>query len=191
MPRPDYSIYYRVVLFALQPVIALSVAMLPYAARRFGERDLEGIRNGLRQGLLVSSLYSLVLLGPLMLWLAPWLADRLAESALTAQYTRFALYLVPLVCLGGSPFLLCRPVFEAMDRGTPGLAMAGLRYVVLSAPLAWSGLHVAGAFDQAPLYGLILGLLVAGTVSSLVFYLWLLAGLTRLRAGSAPGPADE
>ena len=44
-----YSIYYRVVLFALQPVIAMSVALLPFAARRHGQGDHAGIRRGLRQ----------------------------------------------------------------------------------------------------------------------------------------------
>ena len=39
-----------------------------------------------------------------------------------------ALRLVPLSCLIGVPFLLCRPVFEGMNRGKPGLVMAALRY---------------------------------------------------------------
>ncbi|HET6374261.1 MAG TPA: MATE family efflux transporter, partial [Candidatus Polarisedimenticolia bacterium] len=43
-----YGIYYRVLLFAVMPIIATSVAVLPYVARRFGEGDIKAIRAGLR-----------------------------------------------------------------------------------------------------------------------------------------------
>lgn len=172
-----YSIYYRVTLFALQPVIAISVAMLPFAARRVGEDDFDGVRGGLRQATLASAAYAVVVLGPLMFWLAPWLAAQLTESALTRELTVFGLRMVPLACLAGAPFLLCRPVFEAMNRGRPGLLMATLRYLVLTGPLAAGGLWAAQALGSRPLYGLVLGLLVAAAISSLAFQLWLRAAL--------------
>lgn len=168
-----YSIYYRVVLFSLQPVIATSVAMLPFAARRFGARDLAGVRRALRQAGLAVAAYSLLVLGPLMQFLAPWLAASLAESDLTRAYSTFALRTVPLACLTGALFLLCRPVFEAMNRGRPGLVMAVFRYLVLTAPLAWAGMKIAESLGQQPLYGLIVGLLAAAAVSSTVFGVWL------------------
>jgi len=172
-----YSIYYRVVLFALQPIIAASVAMLPYAARRYGAGDCDGIRRGLRQAALASSLYALLVVGPTMLLAAGWLARRLTESELTMRYTIFALRTVPLACLVGAPFLLCRPVFEAMQRGRPGLVMALVRYVALTGPLAWLGMSGANALGQPTLYGVIVGTLGAGVVSSAAFYLWLRAVL--------------
>ena len=116
-----YSIYYRFVLFALQPIIAIAVAMLPYATRRLGECDLPGIRRGLREAVVATSVYSLVIVGPLLVIAAPYLADALTESELTREYTTFALRTVPLSCLFGAMFLLCRPVFEAFNRGRPGL----------------------------------------------------------------------
>ena len=178
-----YSIYYRVVMFALNPVIAAGVAMLPYAARRLGRGDVPGVRRGLWEAGLAAAAYCVALVGPAMLLSAPWLATQLAESELTSRYTEFALRLVPLACLTGVPFLLCRPVFEAMGRGTPGLAVATLRYVVLTGPLAWLGMQVARGIGEPPLYGLIVGLLLAATVSSVLFALWLRAAL--------PAPADE
>jgi Na+-driven multidrug efflux pump len=174
-----YSIYYRVVLFALQPVIATSVAMLPFAARRYGAGDGEGIRRGLRDATLATMLYSLLVVGPAMLALAPWLARTLAESAWTMRYATFALRTVPLACLLGAPFLLCRPVFEAMQQGRPGLVMALVRYVVLTGPLAWGGMLAAEAAGQPPLYGIIAGTLLAGAVSSVLFYVWLRSALRR------------
>ena len=177
-----YSIYYRVVLFALQPVIAIAVAMLPYAANRIGARDFDGVRRGIRDSIAASFAYTALFVAPAMWLLAPWLARSLAESALTADYTRFALRTVPLACLTGSLFLLCRPVFEAMNRGRPGLAMATLRYLLLTGPLAWAGLHVAERLGYAPIHGLIVGMLAAAAVPSGLFYLWMRAAL----AMSAP-----
>jgi Na+-driven multidrug efflux pump len=168
-----YSIYYRVVLFCLQPVIATSVALLPFAGRRFGAGDADGVRRGLRQATLATAVYAVCLLGPAMMWGAPWLARALSESPITRTYTVFALRTVPLATLAGAGFLLCRPVFEAMGRWKPGLAMAVIRYVVLTLPLAWIGLVLARRIDEPPLFGLIVGLLVAAAASSAMFGSWL------------------
>jgi Na+-driven multidrug efflux pump len=179
----SYSIYYRVVLFCLQPVIALSVALLPFAARRFGAGDVAGIRRGLRQAGLATVLYTVGGLGILMPFIAPWIAQRLAESEATRDYTSFALRTVPLAALLGAPFLLCRPVFEAMNRWQPGLTMAIVRYLVLTVPLAWIGLQLAQRHAHPPVYGLIVALLAAAALSSIAFAIWLL--FTLRRAGSS------
>jgi Na+-driven multidrug efflux pump len=172
-----YSIYTRVTMFSMQPVIAISVAMLPYAARRFGARDFVGIRKGLRDALVLTGTYTVAILAPVMLAISPWLAASLSESPITTVCATFALWLVPLACLTSSPFMLCRPVFEAMNRGRPGLYMAVLRYVILAAPLAWGGMALAERIGQQPLYGLIIGLLVASSAGSAVFYIWLRSAL--------------
>ena len=182
-----FSIYYRVQMFALTPVIAIGVAMLPYAARRFGEGDVAGVRRGLRDAGLASAGYAVLLVGPAMLLGAGALADALAESALTAAYAAFALRLVPLAVLVGIPFLLCRPIFEGLGRGVPGLAVAVLRYVVLTAPLAWLGMRLAEAMREAPLYGLLVGTLAAAAVASVVFHVWMASALRELE----PAPAGD
>jgi Na+-driven multidrug efflux pump len=186
-----YSIYYRVVLFALQPVIATAVAMLPYAATRIGADDVAGVRRGLREATWGATLYSAALVGPVMWFLAPWLATRLAESEITVAYTRIALRTVPLACLAGSPFLICRPVFEAMNRGRPGLVMAGLRYLLLTGPLAWLGMQGASRLAGPPLYGVIVGLLVAAALPSLLFHHWLQRALSLHRCGEAARGAPD
>jgi Na+-driven multidrug efflux pump len=174
-----YSIYHRVVMFSMQPIIATSVAMLPFAAKRVGKSDFDGVRSGLREALLLSGGYCLLLVAPVMLPAAPWLASRLAESPLTAEFSTFALRIVPLACLTSAPFMLCRPVFEAMNRGRPGLLMAAFRYLILSGPLAWGGMVLAGRSGREPLYGLIIGLLAAALLASAAFYVWLRAELAR------------
>ncbi len=174
-----FSIYSRVLLFAIQPVIATAVAMLPYAARRFGSDDIAGVRKGIRQAGLASLLYAVVLLAPSMLLGGEWLALKLAETPVSRQYTAFALQLVPLGCLAGAPFLLCRPIFEGMNRGTPGMVIAALRYIVLTAPLAWGGMVLAERLGHTAFSGLLIGLLIAAVVPSVAFYLWLQAALSR------------
>lgn len=179
-----YAIYYRVVLFALQPVIATAVAMLPYAAKRVGAGDFAGVRRGLREATLASTVYSLAFVGPVMVWLSPWIAARLSESSVTSQFATFALRTVPLTCVAGSLFLLCRPVFEAMNRGRPGLVMAVVRYLVLTAPLAWLGMEAAERAGYPDLYGLIVGLLLAGGLSSVAFWAWLRVELAERLQGA-------
>jgi Na+-driven multidrug efflux pump len=186
LPNPTesiaaYSIFYRVMLFAMNPIIATGVAMLPYAARRFGEHDLEGVRRGLREASAAAALYSVVVVGPLMIIAAPWLADWLAQSPITRDYAAVALRMVPLMCLAGASFLLCRPVFEAMQRGVPGLAIAAMRYVLLTGPLAWLGIRVARSLHEPELYGLLAGLLAAAALASGIFYLWLRSSLPATR----------
>ena len=186
-----YSIYYRVMMFASMPMIAMSVAMLPFAAKRIGASDGEGLRGGLRQAGLVAIGYCLGILAPFMLLLGTPIANSLAESPLTAQYIAFALWLTPLAAIVASPFLLCRPVFEAMGRGRPGLTMAVVRYVVLTVPTALVAMRVARSMGQPELYGLLVGLIAVGAVSSTIFMAWLRAALPTARAeAAAEAPTD-
>jgi MATE family, multidrug efflux pump len=199
-----YGIYYRVMLFAVMPIIATSVAVLPFVARRFGEQDVPAIRHGMRQASIAAALYCLFLVTPAVLLGGPSLADLLAESETTARLTRVALGLCPLACLASIPFLLCRPAFEGLRRGRPGLVMAVVRYVVLTIPCAWLGMAAARGLGQPSFYGLIAGLITASGVASVIFMGWLWralndleANLGRARAGevaglkpsSEPGPA--
>lgn len=187
--RPDstnsiaaYGIYYRVLLFAVMPIIAASVAVLPYVARRFGERDLGAIHRGLRQVNLAALLYCFVVVTPSLLVAGGAVARFLAEAELTAELTRVALWIIPLMCVASIPFFICRPVFEGLQRGRPGLIVAMLRYVVLTAPCAFAGMAVSARFDLPALYGLLLGLVTASGLSSLVFQGWLARTLRDLES---------
>ncbi len=195
LPNPTeaiaaFSIFYRVALFFYNPIIALAVALLPYMARRFGEGDLEGVRRGLRDSWVASIVYSLGFVGPVMLLISSPLADLLAEAPLTAEYATFTLRLVPLVCLLGAPFLICRPVFEALGRGRPGLAISILRYVFLTGPLCWLGVRAAEAVGQPGLYGLAIALLAIAAITAVVFMAWLRAAMPA-EASEIPGHAGE
>jgi Na+-driven multidrug efflux pump len=183
-----YSIYYRVNLFLLNPIIAVGVAMLPYAARRFGRGDFAGIRRGLQEAGWASIAYCLALVAPLMWPLAPWLARVLCESDLTAEYTTLALRLVPLACLTAIPFMICRTAFEALQQWRPGLILAVVRYALLAAPAAWLGGWVAARNGLPELYGILAGLLGLAIGTSLVFLYWLMHYLRRCAASACIDP---
>ncbi|MDX1390251.1 MAG: MATE family efflux transporter, partial [Acidobacteriota bacterium] len=168
-----YSIFQRVLLFTLNPIIAASVALLPYSARRFGERDFDGVRKGLRETMLFAMAYGILVVAPVTIPLSSSIAVWLAESPVTAEYASFCLKLVAPACLLGAPFLMCRPVFEGMRRGGPGLVMASVRYILLTPPIAWWGMRWATAVGWPGLYGLMTGLLAVSAVTSLAFYGWL------------------
>ena len=53
------------------------------------------------------------------------------------------------------------------------MVMALIRYLVITLPAAWAGVRIATAMGEPQLYGLIVGLLVVGLISSGAFSLWL------------------
>jgi len=188
-----YGIYSRVLQFAIMPMIAAAVAVLPFVARRFGEGNLAAIRQGMRQVTVSAAAYCVGLVTPAMILGGPRLAHSLAESPLTAELASTALAMCPLACLAMIPFILCRPAFEGLQRGRPGLIMAVLRYAVLTIPSAFTGMRTAHVLGASALYGLLGGLIVASGVSSVIFILWmrrLLHGLeAEARTGGAPSMA--
>lgn len=180
-----YAIYFRVMLFAIMPIMAVSVAMLPFVARRFGESDLDGIRRGFREASLVALGYCVLVVTPALALLAPTIARSLSESRITTDYTIMALWACPLACLVTVPFFLVRPVFEGMQRGAPGLVMAVLRYLVLTAPLALAGAWVASRMGQPEFLGVLGGLIVATLITSVVFLFWIRQALRVVESAPA------
>jgi len=167
-----FSVYYRVALFALNPVIATGVAMLPYAARMHGAGNVGALARGLRQALTASAVYSVAVIAPLVLVFAGPVANAVSESAQTAHYAAVLLRLVPLACLTSAPFLLCRPFFEGLGRGRPGLGIAALRHAVLLPALLWLGMYLSARLRVPPLYGALAGSLIATSLASAVFVVW-------------------
>ena len=162
------------------PIIAGAVAVLPFVARRFGEGDIAAIRRGMRDIIAAATVYCVGLVTPAMLLCGRRLAHALAESPQTADLGTVALAFCPLACLAMIPFALCRPAFEGLQRGRPGLTMAAVRYVLLTIPCALAGMQAAGLSGQPVLYGLIGGLIVSSSIASIIFLAWLRRALRRL-----------
>ncbi len=167
-----YSIYYRVSMFSVMPIIAVGVAMLPFVARHAGEGNLEIVRDGLRKGLGTGALYTILIVGPACLLGAKPLLAFLAEAPETTAYGIFAMQITPVAVLAAIPFLLCRPVFEGLQQGRPVVIAALLRYVFLAPPLALAGMSLGRRFGASAFEGLLLGLLLATTIVSALFLAW-------------------
>jgi putative MATE family efflux protein len=178
-----YAIYYRIFQFVVMPALAASVAMLPFAARRFGERDYAGVRHGVKGAHVALAVYAAVV-APVLFFAAPPLARHLTASPVTLSFLIPALRVAPLAAILATPFFLCRPVFEGMGRGRPGLAMAVLRYVVLAAPAAAIGLYLAPAMHVSQVLGLVFGLMAATAIVSVTFLLWTERALAEAASGA-------
>ena len=81
---------------------------------------------------------------------------------------------------------MVRPVFEAMNRGRPGLVMAILRFGLLTAPALWVGMVATQRLGQPEVYGMVAALLVVAALTSAIFLLWLRAALKARSAAEAP-----
>jgi Na+-driven multidrug efflux pump len=167
-----YSIFHRVFLFALMPLLAVSVAMLPFVGRYMGQGRIALVRSSFFNTMWLGALYCIVLLGPACWFGAEALMRALADGADTVAYGVFGLRLVPLAALTAIPFQLCRPLFEGMQLGRPSFLMALLRYVALAPPLAFAGMLVAESLGEPRFHGLMLGLVAATASVSAVFLFW-------------------
>ncbi len=184
-----YSIYFRVMLLCVMPIIATSVAMLPFVARRFGENDLPGIRRGLRDAMLAAAAYCVFLVAPVMAFAGGRIAAALAESAITSRFTLVALWACPVACLAATPFFLARPVFEGMQRARPGLIAAIFRYVILTVPCAFGGARLASLLGLSSFLGMLAGLIVASSIGSALLLAWARAAL--IDAGRQSGSIGQ
>jgi putative MATE family efflux protein len=184
-----FTIYSRFYLFFAMPLIATGVALLPFTGRLFGRKDFDGIRAGYRQVALMATGYSLLFVLPVTWILRRQLVALFAESATTEELAARAMLAVPIACLVSVPFFACRPIFEGMQEGFPGLAVALLRYVVLTAPSILVGFEIAKALERPCIDGILFGLVSATFVSSLVFLAWMHRSVSRQEARFAATPA--
>ncbi|MBL4849020.1 MAG: MATE family efflux transporter [Planctomycetes bacterium] len=181
-----YAIYQRAIMLSLMPVIATGVAILPFVARMAGAGRYGEVRGQLKNAFFLAFGYVVLAVGPLTWFGADWVAATLSNGAQTRDMASFAIrYAVPLGALVSVPFILSRPVFEALQRGGPGLVMAFVRYVCLAAPLALLGAYVARSLGQDPFGGLIFGLLTGSGLVSVGFLAWLTRTLKVLGAESS------
>lgn len=183
-----FTIYSRFFILFSMPIIATGVALLPFTGRMFGRGDLEGIRDGFRQVSRVAAGYSLLLVLPITWIFRRQLVALFAESATTEELAARTLFAVPIACLAAIPFFACRPIFEGMQQGWPGLAVAILRYIVLTGPFLYAGYALSLALGRPCVEGVLLGLIAASAVSSGVFVAWMYRAIARHEAAHPSSP---
>lgn len=186
-----YSVFHKALLFMVMPVIALTVAMLPFVGRLAGESAWPEVNRGVWQAHVASLVY-LVALAPLCAFAATPIAAALSSDPVTVRHIAFGLQLCPLLCLAMTPFTLVRPVFEGLGRGGPVIVLAVIRYLVLTPPLALLGIWWAPQLGRPPFDGLLIGMLIATGVTSLGALGWLVRAIAQAAAAdAAPAVPDE
>ncbi|MCA8941182.1 MAG: MATE family efflux transporter, partial [Planctomycetes bacterium] len=150
-----FTVFDRMLQLSLMPVIGASVAVLPYVARNVAEGRVEEVSSNLRRTLLLGAGIALVVTVSSGL-LFPHTIGRFflrgedadIEPAITA------LRLLPIAALAAIPFIILRPVFEAVGRPRAGIIVSTLRFAVFSLPLITIGVAIAKAADGDPVLGL-------------------------------------
>jgi Na+-driven multidrug efflux pump len=168
-------------------MIAASVALLPFTGRLWGRRDVAGIRRAFREVSWTSFLYVTLVVAPITLFAGAALVAPLAESPLTREMASFGVLLVPLACLASLGFFACRPIFEGMQLGQPGLVVALVRYVLLTPPGALAGAALARGAGLTAFHGAIAGVIVATALSSVLFVAWMRRQLDRAEREARAG----
>ncbi len=167
------------------PIIALGVAMLPLAARKWGGGDVAGIRRELVGGLRLAGIYGVAFVLPVVWLFRGPFASVMSDEESTREALVLALRWLPLGVVLGSPMFLLRTTFEGMQKPMPGLAGSVLRAVVLSVPLGWLGLRYAPEVGLAPLEGLVIGMSTGTGLASLAMWVWIRGWFARCRGDHA------
>jgi Na+-driven multidrug efflux pump len=150
------------------PAIAMSVAVLPFAARLIAEGRGKEVVLDLKRGLLGAVGLSLCIVVPVAWFFAEPIATYLVHEEDTAGVARAvnALFLLPFAAIATVPFLVLRPVFEALQRPRLGVLITLAKSLVLSIPILLAGRHLASLWGWDPLLGILLGMAAAAALAS-------------------------
>jgi Na+-driven multidrug efflux pump len=165
----SYGVYHQLLMLACMPTVATSVAVIPYVARMVPEGHAVRVGHELRAALGLAAGFALLSTLPIaFVWPAEVAAFFVGKSdgAGVPGLAVLALRLLPAAALAAVPFLLLRPVFEALHQPRTGILLSVLRFGVLSAPLAVAGRYGAPALGGEPLVGILVGLVLAAAAAS-------------------------
>ncbi len=181
-----YGVYHQLSMLALMPTVAASVAVLPYVARSVAEGRHAQVRADLNRTLLVVAGFAVALTLPTAFVFARPLAEFFTADAQAAVAVGDAavntLRWLPVSVLAAVPFLLLRPVFEALHQPRIGVLVALSRFLLFAMPAVIAARYLAPAAGLDPLTGVVVGLATAmALASTLTFHLARL----RLRAVAA------
>ncbi|MHC4854380.1 MAG: hypothetical protein ACYTF5_20460, partial [Planctomycetota bacterium] len=76
------------------------------------------------------------------------------------------LFLLPFAGLAVVPFMVLRPVFEAVQRPRLGVMITMAKSLALSIPILAAGRHLAPVMELDPLLGILVGMAVAAMLAS-------------------------
>ncbi len=185
-----FAVFQSLLQLALMPTVATSVAVLPYVARTAAEGDFGQIGRDLRQVALLAAGCGLIFTIPAGVLfpdsVGSFFVSDAESEALGSTAAQGLLRTLPLAALAMLPFLLLRPVFEAVHQPRRGVRITLLRFLVLSAPAILLGSWAAPRLGISTALGIVWGLVTAGVLTSVVT-VWLVRdSLAKAQAGGSP-----
>ncbi len=168
----SYGVYYQLLMVALMPGVASSVAVLPFVARAVPEGQGREVVSDLWKVGAMAAIFGLALTLPAAFLFPTAVAGFFVKDGgagvPTDPATVAVLRLLPLGVLAALPFLLLRSVFEALNRPRIGVLVSVSRFVVFSLPALFAGRALAHAAGFDPLLGIVGGVIVASALASAV-----------------------
>jgi Na+-driven multidrug efflux pump len=168
-----YLVYSRLLSLVTMPAIATSVAVLPFVARLVPEGRTAEVVRDLKRGLLGAAGLSLLIALPVGWVFAEPIATFLVPEQVKAggAVAINFLFLLPFAGLAAVPFLVLRPVFEAVHQPRLGVWITMAKSLVLSIPFVVGARYVAPTMGLDPLLGVLLGMVLATGLASVLVVL--------------------
>ncbi|MHC4263145.1 MAG: MATE family efflux transporter, partial [Planctomycetota bacterium] len=161
-----WSVFGAALSFLAMPAIATGVAMLPLAARLRGAGALDRLDSELRTALGLWVGFALLAGFPIAVVGWPWLCGALLDSERAIEMALAARWLLPAAVAAMGPFVISRPLFDALSVSNLGLAMSAVRSLLLVVPLTWAGGHLAAGAGLEQITGCYAGIAAGLTLGS-------------------------
>ena len=130
-----WSVFGATVSLLAMPAIATGVAVLPLAARLRGAGRLDRLARELRTALGVWAAYAVGIVVPVTLLGWPPMARALLDSERAIAFALDARWALPATVIVMGPFVISRPLFDALGRSNLGLTLSAVRSLLLIVPL--------------------------------------------------------
>lgn len=131
-----YGLYYKIQQFILFAAFGLRDTITPIVSFAFGMRDKRRVKDGIRFGVLYTSV--IMLAGTVLLELtAEPLCSAFGLSGQTQSLCVSAVRIISAGFLFAGVSLSLQGVFQALDKGLSSLIISLLRQLVLVLPVAW------------------------------------------------------
>lgn len=183
-----YTAGWRVVLFAIIPVVAIGMSVVSVAGAAYGAREFEKLRVAHRFGTAFGVAIGLGLGAIVYLFAHPiaWIFAYAPESAplapAIAAFLATMCFFFPFV----APGIVSGSVFQGTGRGINSLVVNLFRNLVFIALSAYGLAFVAGLGEAGIWWGIVIGNMMGGTLG----YLWARYYTNRLCRLTAAEPTD-
>lgn len=153
--------------FFLMPPIAIGVALLPLVARWRGAGvSASLLQHEVRVAIAIASIYAIVLVGPLAYLSIDLVVPHLVDEATSLAWAGTGMLWLPAAVLFNGLAICVRPLFDAYDRSSMGLALSAARSLVVNVPLFLLAGWLAPRLGHPPIAGYFAAAVVGGAIGA-------------------------